>query len=296
LNCITKGIHLGGLGERFTALWGERLHLQALPFRQAEFSGPSKQARIKPRPISVPASGIFVANVQGRKEFSMKLGAYAAALGSIEQQKRLDVIANNIANANSPGFKKDNVHFSNFLGEVTYTSMEQGPVRETGHKLDVALSGNGFLKVQTDQGTYYTRAGDLTLNSSKILVTQDGWPVLGKRGPIKIEYPASLQIEENGQVIDGGNQVDKLDIVQFPSDAALKKTQNGYFEPAATGTVPVQAQNCTVRQGALEGANFNPVEEMVKMVETTRNFEAYQKTMQTFDRDLDGQIISKLTT
>jgi flagellar basal-body rod protein FlgF len=226
----------------------------------------------------------------------MRLGAYAAAVGSMEQQKRLDVIANNIANTNSPGFKKDNVHFSNFLGQVTYTTMDQGPIRETGHKLDVALSGNGLLRVQTDKGTNYTRAGNLTLNSDKILVTQDGWPVLGKRGPIKLENPASLRIEENGQVFDGDNQVDKLDVVQFPADIALKKTQNGYFEPAVKDAQPVPAQNCTVRQGSLEGANFNPVEEMVKMVETTRNFEAYQKTITTFDRDLDGQIISKLTT
>jgi flagellar basal-body rod protein FlgF len=225
----------------------------------------------------------------------MKLGINAAALGSIEQQKRLDVIANNIANANSPGFKKDNVHFSNFLDEVTYTSMDQGPIRDTGHKLDIALQGTGLLKVQKGNETFYTRAGNLTLNSDKILVTQDGFPVLGKRAPIKIENPTSLRIEENGQVFDGDNQVDTLNIVQFPSEVVLRKTQNGYFQPASKEAQPVPASNCTVRQGALEGANFNPVEEMVKMVETTRNFEIYQKTMQTFDRDLDGQLISRLT-
>lgn len=226
----------------------------------------------------------------------MKLGAYAAALGSIEQQKRLDVIANNIANANTPGFKKDNVHFSNFMDEVTYTSMDQGPIQETGHKLDIALNGTGLLKVQKDQETFYTRAGNLTLNSDKILVNQDGLPVLGKRGPIKLDYPGNLRIEENGQVFDGNNQVDTLDVVQFSSDVTLRKTQNGYFEPSTKDAQPIQAKDCTVRQGALEGANFNPVEEMVRMVETTRNFEAYQKTMTTFDRDLDGQLITRLTT
>jgi flagellar basal-body rod protein FlgG len=89
--------------------------------------------------------------------------------------------------------------------------------------------------------------------------------------------------------------VDTLDIVQFPPDVVIRKNQNGYFEPSANAAQPTAAQNCTVRQGALEGANFNPVEEMVKMVETSRNFEVYQKTMQTFDRDLDGQLISRLT-
>ena len=110
----------------------------------------------------------------------MKLESYFTTLGSLEEQKRLDIISNNIANSNSPGFKKDSIHFSDVLGEVTYTSMSQGPIRQTGNNLDMAISGDGFLSVQTDQGTLYTRAGNLTLNSAKQLVTQDGWPVLGK--------------------------------------------------------------------------------------------------------------------
>jgi flagellar basal-body rod protein FlgF len=225
----------------------------------------------------------------------MKLGAYAVALGSVQQQRRMDVIANNIANTNSPGFKKDKLHFDRFLGEVSYTSLEQGPIRETGHKLDLALTGTGYLRVQTDQGILYTRAGNLAVNSAKELVTQDGSQVLGRNGPIRIEDSHNLRIEENGQVFDGDAQVDTIDIVQFPPEAGLKKVRSGYFEPTANDVQPVAAPECIVRQGALEGANFNPVEEMVQMVETARNFEAYQKTMQIFDRDLDAQLISKLT-
>ena len=82
--------------------------------------------------------------------------------------------------------------------------------------------------------------------------------------------------------------MDQLDIVQFPPDVSLKKTQNGYFEPQTAGAQPVKATNCTVRQGALEGANFNPVEEMARMVQTMRNFETYQKTIQSSDRSLDS--------
>ena len=226
----------------------------------------------------------------------MKLGAYTAALGSIQQEKRLDVIANNIANANSPAYKKDNVQFSSMLGEVSYTSMDQGQIQETGNKLDVALSGNGFLTVKTDKGTYYTRAGNLTVDSKKNLVTQDGAVVQGKNGPITVENASRMRILEDGQVFDGNNALDNLDIVEFPKDVTMKKVQNGLFQPDTQGASPTKATNCTVRQGALEGANFNIVEEMVKMVETTRSFEAYQKTMQTFDRDLDGQLITRLTS
>ncbi len=222
----------------------------------------------------------------------MKLDSYFATLGSLEEQRRLDIISNNIANSNSPGYKKDSIHFSEVLGEASYTSMAQGPIRETGNNLDVALSGDGFLSVQTDRGTLYTRAGNLTLNSAKQLVTQDGWPVLGKNVPITVEDAAALRITEDGQVFDGNDQVSQLDIVQFQSNAGLKKVQSGYFEPQTAVIQPVKATNCTVRQGSLEGANFNPVEEMARMVETMRNFETYQKTTQSTE-NLDSQLISK---
>ena len=122
----------------------------------------------------------------------MKLESYYSTLGSMEEQKRLDIISNNIANSNSPGYKKDSIQFSDVLGEVTYTSMAQGPIRETGENLDLALSGDGFLSVQTGQGNLYTRAGNLTLNSAKQLVTQDGYPVLSKNLPIAVENPSNL--------------------------------------------------------------------------------------------------------
>ncbi|MGA2733660.1 MAG: flagellar hook basal-body protein [Syntrophobacteraceae bacterium] len=224
----------------------------------------------------------------------MKLESYFTTLGSLEEQKRLDIISNNIANANSPGFKKDSVHFSDVLGEVSYTSMSQGPIHQTGNDLDIALSGDGFLSVQTDQGILYTRAGNLTLNNAKQLVTQDGWPVLGKDAPISIQGKAKLRITEDGQIFDGDNAIGSIDIVQFPPDVSLKKAQNGYFEPQAAGTQPEKATNCFVHQGALEGANFNLVEEMARMVQTTRNYESYQKTIQN-SANLDSQVISKMS-
>ena len=223
----------------------------------------------------------------------MKLGSYAATMGAQAQQRRLDVIANNMANANTTGFKKDDIHFRNFLDQATYTSMDQGPIKETGGKLDIALAGNGFLRVKTNQGTLYTRAGNLTVNVDKTLVTQDGWPVLGKSGPIRIEEPSTVRIEPDGQVFDKEQKVDSLDLVEFPPQAVLQKTHSGCFQPAAKEVEPIPAKECTVRQGALEGANFNMMEEMVRMVDTMRVFESYQKAIQTFDRDLDGQIISK---
>jgi flagellar basal-body rod protein FlgG len=169
--------------------------------------------------------------------------------------------------------------------------MSQGPIHETGNKLDIALSGDGFLSVQTDKGILYTRAGNLTVNKDRQLVTQDGWQVLGTNAPITLQNPQNLRINQDGQVFDGDNQVDQLNLVQFPPNS-LKKVQNGYFEPQANDTRPEKATNCIVRQGALEGPNFNPVEEMARMVQTMRNFESYQKTLQSTE-NLDSQLISK---
>lgn len=222
----------------------------------------------------------------------MRIGYYSAALGSLEQEKRLDVIANNLSNAGTAGFKKDAVHFKNYLDQSTYSRLSQGRVHQTDNPLDVALDGEGYFRVQSDQGVLFTRAGNLTRNRNNALVTQEGWPVLGKNGgPITLET-SDIRIEQNGQVFDGDDAVDTLDIVKFPPDTKLEKARNGLFKPPQ-GVNPIPAMECTVQQGALEDANFEMVSEMTQMIETMRVFEAYQKTLQFHDQ-LDSQITSKL--
>jgi flagellar basal-body rod protein FlgF len=224
----------------------------------------------------------------------MGMGLYSAALGSREQQKRLEVISNNIANSGTAGFKKEVVRFENFLSQTTATNLEQGPIRATGNELDIALSGKGFLKAQTDQGVLYTRTGNLSLNRQGVLVTQDGWPVLGKGGPITTSgQGTTLRIEANGQVSDGAQNIGALDLVDFPPQTSLTRAKNGYFKPTESQTVPVAATDCEVQQGALEEANFNVVQEMAQMIDTMRNFEAYHKIIQSFDQ-IDAQLTSKL--
>jgi flagellar basal-body rod protein FlgF len=222
----------------------------------------------------------------------MKLESYFAVAASQEAQTQLDIIANNIANSNTAGYKKDTPSFSAVMQELTHTDLSQGPIRQTGNNLDLALSGNGFLSVKTDSGTLYTRAGNLTLDSSNQLVTQDGWPVLGSTGsPIKVSSAAGLSITSTGQVFDGDNPVGQLALVDFPANS-LQKVKGGYFQPSNGATPPQQATTCTVQQGALEGANFNQIREMAKLIEITRNFESYQKTLKS-GSNLDSELISK---
>lgn len=226
----------------------------------------------------------------------MGIGKSALVLGSLQQLKRLEVIANNVANAGTAGFKREDALFSDFVYQSTYTCFGSGPVRTTENPLDVALEGDGYFRVQSDEGVLYTRAGNLTLNKDNVVVTQEGWPVLGKSGPIEVQ-DSRIRIDPSGQVFDYDddeeNLVDALDVVLFPKGTTLMKARNGYFRPIQEGAQPTQAERYSVQQGALEGANFNVVEEMTRLVETMRAFEAYQKASQT-QGELDSQVITKL--
>jgi flagellar basal-body rod protein FlgF len=227
----------------------------------------------------------------------MRIGIYGASMGSLQQEKSLDVIANNIANAATPGFKRNVVSFNDFMSQCTHTRMDQGRIRSTSNPLDIALDGEGLLRVQSDKGVVFTRSGNLTLNKGNQLATQDGWPILGKNGPIQVptEFKGPhIRIERNGQVFDGNDQIDTLDLVRFAPGAQLVKTSNGYLRPAqGEEPVAVQPGECSVVQGSLEEANFSVVEEMAHMIETMRLYEAYQKTLKFFEQE-DAQVTSRL--
>lgn len=222
----------------------------------------------------------------------MKLSSYTAVLGAIQQEKRMDVIANNLANAATPGYRRVRTRFENFMELQTYTQLSQGPVRQTSNPMDVAIKGEGYFRIQTDRGERYARAGNLTLDAQGRLVTADGWPVLGQGGPIQLEG-TDIRVDPKGQIYDGQNLVDTLDVVAFPPEVRLVHDEKNLLVPADPNALPMPAQNYTVEQGALEGANFSPLEEMTSMIETLRIFEACQKVMK-MSHEEDKQIINQL--
>lgn len=232
----------------------------------------------------------------------MRIGYYCAALGTREQQKRLEVISNNIANTNTAGFKKDTVQFKDFMVETSSPRMEQGSIRTTDNALNIALTGEGFLKVQTDQGIQYTRNGDFRLARDGTVTTMEGWPVLGKNGPIRLTS-TNVRITENGQIFDvtEGNatpnkdSIATFDLVRFAPKTPMMKTANGCLAPSDPTAAPLPATDCNVQQGCLEQANFNMVEEMTQMIDTLRTFESYQKVLQSFDQ-IDSELITKLAS
>ncbi|MBP8646669.1 MAG: flagellar hook basal-body protein [Syntrophobacteraceae bacterium] len=228
----------------------------------------------------------------------MRIGIYGAALGAMQQEKAMDVLANNLANAATPGFKKETVHFVDAIRQSTHTQMSQGRLQTTGNPLDIAVVGEGFLRVQSNQGVLYTRAGNLTVNADKIIVTREGWPVLGQNGPIRVEH-SDVRIEKNGQVFDKGdkegdeeNMVGALEVVKFSPTVEMEKAGGGYLKPAG-GEDPLPAEGYTVEQGFLEESNSGVMEEMTRMIETSRLFEAYQKAIQVFEQE-EAQLINKL--
>jgi flagellar basal-body rod protein FlgG len=239
---------------------------------------------------------------------------YLAASGAMVQQLRLEMLANNIANVNTIGYKGEKSVFRVDAAEpgtappeggaaiqplspyappfYTVIDFSQGAVHQTGNPLDVAINGNGFFSIQTPDGVQYTRQGSFTLDPKGVLVTQDGYPVLGEGGSITIDN-GQVAIGLDGSLSVDGDTVGQLKLTQFDDEHMLKKAGHGRFalsDPNASGTA---SEETTISQGFLETANVNPVQAMTEMIETSRAFEAYQKVIQTAD-DATGKSISEV--
>ena len=227
---------------------------------------------------------------------------YTAAAGARALVQRQDGIANNLANANTPGFRADQVAFRAVPvrgeGDATrVVSLEasagyddtSGPIQQTGRDLDVAVMGKGYLAVQAPDGTEaYTRSGSLQVNDQGVLVTSAGLPVNGDGGALNIPAGSAVTIGRDGTVSAKASTgpaqvVGRLKLVN-PEPGALRKGDDGLLhleggeEAAADPTVRVSA-------GALEGSNVNVVEAMVGMIAVARQFETNMKLLQTAEQN-----------
>ncbi|MFA7060583.1 MAG: flagellar hook basal-body protein, partial [Pedobacter sp.] len=165
----------------------------------------------------------------------MNSGMYSALSGNIAAMKRLDIISNNIANVNTPGFKKDKMTFESMLAgaanppavpqgstadpilqkENVYIDYAQGPVAQTGNIFDFSIDGDGFFVVNTPDGQAYTRQGNFRLSADGTLVTTDGFPVMGQNGVIRVQG-SNVEVDAKGVVTVDGNLVGTLNVVDFP--------------------------------------------------------------------------------
>jgi flagellar basal-body rod protein FlgF len=234
-------------------------------------------------------------------------------------ERQLDVVANNVANVNTNGFKADHqlfeefltsgAHEDNFQGNDrrvsyvqdrgTYRDFSQGAIQHTGNPLDVAIDGSGFLAVQTANGERYTRDGNLHLSSTGQLVTSAGDAVLGTGGPIVFQptdHDITISPDGTVTVVEGTNRADsirgKLRIVSFADPQAAQKQGDNLYS-AAAGAVPQQDTKSVIQQGAIEKSNVNAVGEMSHMVEVTRTYQQIANLLQ-MQGDLRKSAIEKL--
>ena len=253
-------------------------------------------------------------------------GIYISASGMLPMATRHEVVANNLANIEVPGFKRDSM----FLREVreartrlsgdypdwrinrfegAWTDFKQGQLRKTGHMYDLAINGKGFFAVQTPEGVQYTRNGTFARNRDGILVNMLGYSVLDENGE-EILVPGTFQspiIDASG-VIKGRDEIlgvdsvlGRVQVVDFPElyDSALKaqspfqpvlaKSKEGYFVPQP-GSVQVPSDSFELSQGFVEEANVDAVLEMVKMIDVFRSYETDQKAIQVQDSTLDRAV------
>lgn len=205
-----------------------------------------------------------------------------------------EVQANNLANANSDGFKVDRITARQLDGApfpqaVMHTDLRQGTFRETGRPLDVALDGNGYLVVQTPQGERLTRGGSLQVDPSGRLTDAHGAPVLGDKGPI-VAAGGTLEVHGDGTVRVDGAQVGRLRVVQVPGDQ-VRKEGAGRYQPL-TAVAPA-SDTVRVRQGSVEEPNVDPLIGMVDLVAIQRAYAANLDALKAMDGVL-GTVVNQV--
>lgn len=254
----------------------------------------------------------------------MNLSMYSAATGMEAQQLNLNTIANNLANVNTPGFKRSTIEFQDLLyqkprsagsenggGDLVPTGIEvgngsrvasttkvftQGQLTNTGERLDLAIQGDGFFEVQRPDGTVaYTRDGAFKLNAGGQVVTTDGRPVLSGFQNVPAGTTA-ISISENGEVTyqtPNGNQTFRLTLARFANPAGLQSLGGNLLaESGASGTAetgqPGEQGFGSVMQGYRESSNVNIVEEMVNLIIAQRAYEVNSKSIQASDEMLQN--------
>lgn len=226
----------------------------------------------------------------------MVRGLTSSASGMTAQMAGQDITANNLANVNTAGYKRDIPSFQAMLTSAVGAAptahvsggsgvdFSQGALQTTGSKFNFALEGDGFFTVQTAGGPAYTRDGAFTVSTDGYLATQNGDKVLGAAGPIKIGK-SEIAVDPTGQVSQGGVTLDTLKIARFANQGALAKIGGNLW--SAGRATPTVATGTSVRQGYLEASNVNSVSEMVSMISDYRTFEASSKAIQAADSTLD---------
>lgn len=240
----------------------------------------------------------------------MNIGLYqsAASLSALERWQ--DTVAQNITSSQVPGYRKRTVEFSAvqmgqmqtdakggpeavrpalFPTTTTGINFAAGEATPTSRDLDVAIDGDGFFEVQMPDGSRgYTRAGELKLNTERMVVTRDNLPILNSAGTAITLQPEAgpLSIASDGALTQGDTQLGNLSVVRFDDLTRLVPLGGGVFATRDAATVATPVTQPAVRQGYLEGSNVQPLREMISLVQIARAYEANQKILSSRDQSL----------
>ena len=220
-------------------------------------------------------------------------------------RNQMDMVANNIANMNTTAYKSGELQFREFLvdtaegdqmsyveGFGTLRNLSEGPLKPTENPLDLAISGQGYFAVQTDDDVKYTRNGHFTLNEEGALTTQAGDRVLDEdNNEIVFDNPGlEVLIARDGTVTAADGQQFRLGLYSFKNQQAMEAAEGGLFK---TDQQPEVVEEPNILQGMLEGSNVQPIVQMTKMIDVQRSYEAMQNMMKT-DHDLQRDAIDRL--
>lgn len=237
----------------------------------------------------------------------MENSIYIGLSRQLTLQRDMNIVANNIANVNTPGYRGQNLVFEEFVSDPRgadfpirqvfdygqYQITKPGPMRQTGNPLDVAVNGPGFLGVQTPDGIKYTRAGNFETNANGELVTPDGFLVADAGGGT-ITIPGNakhIMISETGAISTDQGQIAQLMLKEFDNVQKLDPWGSNLYSTDDEGK---PAENSKVAQGMLEGSNVEAVLEITRMIEVSREYQSMQRTLQS-EHERQRTAIQRLT-
>jgi flagellar basal-body rod protein FlgF len=228
----------------------------------------------------------------------MDIGWNMAAYMGVRASRELEVVSHNLANASTVGFKRELLNNWQLTTpgnspagrpqdrtyvDVRSQDLNQGSLHETGKETDLALQGPGYFKIQTTQGTRYTRNGNFALSPDYQLVTQEGYTVMGKNGPISLNsLDKDFAFDAEGGIHMDKNLGDQLVVVDFPNPQDLRPAGKNYLVAGPQAGVEQEVPTTRILQGNVEESNVDIVAESVNLIDIHRRYEAYLKMLGTF--------------
>lgn len=239
----------------------------------------------------------------------MQNGLYVAVSAQVALERRLETIADNIANMNTVGYRATGVSFEAEIakaGETAlnyvspgsdYLSRRIGGLVKTDNPLDFAVQGDGWFGIQTPSGPAYTRDGRTRIDESGTLRTLSGAPILDAGGaPILVDGTAGpLTVSNDGMISQNGRQVSAIGLFEINPGASLRRAENSGVVPDKPATPILDFTQNGVAQGYVEGANVNPIEEMTKLISLTRNFDGVNSEVTQTESSMEDAIKSLAT-